>query len=107
MCDSCGLTLDFVQNREGNLIPPEDQDDDAEADHESEDFGDVPDPTQVEGRCVACGEVLDENCERCPSCGLVYSQSPSDDAESEQKPESEITPLCPSALARMCPVVLG
>jgi RNA polymerase subunit RPABC4/transcription elongation factor Spt4 len=97
ICDSCGLTLDFVQDREGNLIPPDDQEN-AEEDGESEDREGVPVPTQVEGCCVACGAVLDESRDSCPSCGLVYPSGVGDAVgmEDGEEPESELSPLCPS-----------
>jgi predicted amidophosphoribosyltransferase len=109
-CSACGLTLDLVEDVNGNLFPP--------APYQGEDTpdGECPEvrapsstPLDSVGKCIACGAPLNDDASSCPSCGLSYGTRGNGRSGGGLEQELQLSPLCPccgiptDAETRCCP----
>ena len=109
VCSACGLTLDLVEDENGNLLPPEQSQEEADPEEESSEIS-VPPSTidSLDGKCIACGTPLNDDDNSCPSCGLNYGPCGNERDEAGLAYEPELV-LCPScgiptdAETRRCP----
>jgi len=86
-CISCGLTLDFVEDENGKLVPhaladEEFQETDFESDETDLEWDEAapefPTAAEPEGFCLGCGSALDQSANSCHACGLSYEGSGED-----------------------------
>lgn len=95
VCTACGLTLDFVEDEDGNVVPPEvDNEEQAPGEDGSEVCASSTALAPVDGTCIACGAPLDDDATSCPSCGLSYETRGDGSNGEKSAQEVELPPLC-------------
>jgi predicted amidophosphoribosyltransferase len=98
VCSACGLTLDLVEDEDGNIFPPAPNQEEDASEEESPEKDTSPSstsPDSLDGSCLACGAPLDDDACSCPSCGLSYGARSEDRDGAGLEQEREIAPLCP------------
>ncbi len=97
VCSVCGLTLDLVEDADGNVFPPSLNEEEEAPEEEPLGTTSPPSisPDSSDGRCIACGEPLDDDACSCPSCGISYGERSNERDAAGSEQESEIAALCP------------